>query len=59
MLADAVIVGRCAQVHLGTQKKTSHNLRLVAADPVALLARDPRGEFTEIAAEQLMTSMAL
>eukprot|EP00037_Helgoeca_nana_P025739 m.285168 g.285168 ORF g.285168 m.285168 type:complete len:589 (-) comp27030_c0_seq5:177-1943(-) len=46
-------------VHLGTQKKTSHNLRLVAADPVALLARDPRGEFTEIAAEQLMTSMAL
>eukprot|EP00038_Savillea_parva_P024466 m.44059 g.44059 ORF g.44059 m.44059 type:complete len:600 (-) comp6485_c0_seq1:394-2193(-) len=46
-------------VHLGTQKKTSHNLRLVAADPIAFMTRDPHLPFTEIAAEQLMTSMAL
>jgi len=46
-------------VHLGTQKKTSHNLRLVAADPIAELSRDPHQSFADIAAEQLMTSMAL
>lgn len=46
-------------VHLGTQRKTSHNLRLVAADSLHLMFRDPAAEFEDTQAERLMTSMAL
>eukprot|EP00040_Diaphanoeca_grandis_P021518 m.114731 g.114731 ORF g.114731 m.114731 type:complete len:565 (-) comp28369_c0_seq1:401-2095(-) len=46
-------------IHLGTQKKTSHNLRLMADNVINICRRDMVAEFEETQAERLQTAMAL